>query len=110
LCCPLSKKLYLRRNRADNPHTLSLGACVTKLDKNAASRLSPEIKSNLEALTAIRDSAAHYITASPVLIKQVLEVATAAVKNFVLIARDWFGLDFSDSLSLVLPLSFVADN
>jgi hypothetical protein len=60
----LSEKLYLRRNRAGNPHTLSLGACVTKLDKNAASRLSPEIKSNLEALTAIRDSAAHYITAA----------------------------------------------
>lgn len=34
-------------------------------------------------------------------------MATATVKNFVLIAKDWFGLDFSESLSLVLPLSFV---
>lgn len=70
-------------------------------------RLNPELKLNLEALTAIRDSAAHYITASPVLAKQVLEVATASVKNFVLVAKSWFGIDFSDSLSLVLPLSFV---
>src|SRR5262245_23597217 len=103
----LSKKLYLRRNRAGNPLTLSLGACVSALDKNPAARLRPEIKSNLDALVAVRDSAAHYINASPLLAKQVLEVASAAIKNFILLAKDWFGVDFSDSLSLVLPLSFI---
>lgn len=106
----ISKKLYLKRNRAGSPLTLSLTACMPPLDKNAATRLSPDIKLNLDALIAIRDSAAHYINASPVLAKQVLEVASATVKNFVLLAKTWFDLDFSNSLSLILPLSFVGEN
>src|SRR5215831_16414692 len=40
-----SKKLYLKRNRAGNALTVSLTACVLALDKNAATRLSNEIKS-----------------------------------------------------------------
>src|SRR5262245_1148234 len=39
-----SKKLYLRRNRAGTPQTVSLTACVMALDKNPAVRLSPEVK------------------------------------------------------------------
>jgi hypothetical protein len=103
-----SKKLYLRRNRAGAPLTLSLGACVVELEKIPPARLGPEIKANLEALIAIRDSAAHYINASPVLARQVLEVASATVKNFVILAKTWFARDLSDSLSIVLPLSFIS--
>ena len=104
-----SKKLYLRRNRAGSPMTISLSACVNALDKVPAARLAPDIKSNLDALIAIRDSAAHYIHASPILAKQVLEIATATVKNFILLARAWFDRDFSSSLCLVLPLSFISN-
>lgn len=104
----ISKKLYLKRNRAGNALTISLGACINGLDKNPTTRLSQEIKLNLEALTAVRDGAAHYINASPVLAKRVLEVASATVKNFVVLANSWFGIDFSDSLSLILPVSFLS--
>jgi len=103
-----SKKRYLKRNRAGNPLTLSLGACAQALENSATTHLSPEIKLNLDALTAIRDSAAHYIHASPVLAKQVLEVASATVRNFIEIAKCWFDSDFSESLSLILPLSFLS--
>lgn len=103
-----SKKRYLKRNRAGSPLTIALPACVFALDKNPATRLSPEIKANLDALTAIRDNAAHYINASPVLAKQVLEVASATVKNCVILAKTWFARDFADTLSLVLPLSFLS--
>ena len=37
-----------------------------------------------------------------------LEIAFASVKNFVILSKQWFDRDFSDSLSLVLPLSFVS--
>jgi hypothetical protein len=104
---PLSKKRYLKRNRAGNPQTISLGSCVLALDKSTA-KLAQEVKGNIIALTAIRDNSAHYISASPVLAKQVLEIAFASVKNFVILAKQWFARDFSDSLSLVLPLSFVS--
>ena len=103
-----SKKLYLRRNRAGSPMTVSVAACVTALDKASATRLNQEIKSNLDALIAVRDGAAHYIHASPVLAKQVLEVSTATVKNFILLSKAWFDRDFSSSLSLMLPLSFIS--
>lgn len=102
-----SKKLYVKRNRAGNPQTISLGGCLLALEKTPA-KLTHELKVNLVALTAIRDNSAHYISASPVLAKQVLEIASASVKNFVILAKQWFGRDFSESLSLVLPLSFVS--
>ena len=103
-----SKKLYVRRNRAGNAQTISLGRCIVELDKNPGYRLSPEIKANIDALTAIRDNSAHYIHASPVLVRQTLEIGTACVKNFVILGKQWFGLDLSDTLSLCLPLSFIA--
>lgn len=101
-----SKKRYLKRNRAGNPQTISLVACLRKLEKSPA-KLGQEINGNLIALTEIRDNSAHYISASPVLAKQVLEISSASVRNFVILAKQWFGRDFADSLSLFLPLSFV---
>lgn len=102
-----SRKLYVKRNRAGNPQTVSLGACLVALDKTP-DRLTQEVKGNLVALTAVRDNAAHYISASPVLAKQVLEIASASIKNFIILARQWFDRDFSNNLSLVLPLSFIS--
>lgn len=102
-----SKKLYVKRNRANNAQTISLRRCLIELDKEPASRLNPEIKANLDALTAIRDNAAHYILASSVLARQALEIEIACVKNFVLLVKHWFAIDLSKYLSLCLPLSFI---
>ncbi|HXS54008.1 MAG TPA: DUF3644 domain-containing protein [Usitatibacter sp.] len=104
-----SKKQYLKRNRVGAPLTLSLTACMNALEKDPSTRVQSEIRANLDALMAIRDEAAHYVNASPLLARQVLEVGTATIKNFVVAAKAWFGRDFSESLSLVLPLAFVAE-
>lgn len=101
-----SKKLYLKRNRAGNPHSISLPACIAALDKTT-SKVPIEVKGNLAALTAIRDNSVHYVTASAVLSRQAQELASACVKNFVLLAKRWFSKDLSAYLSLVLPLSFI---
>ena len=61
----LSKKLYLTRNRAGNPQSISIGASIAAIDKSTA-KLPLEIKGNLAALTEIRDNSVHYVTASPV--------------------------------------------
>lgn len=103
----LSKKKYLKRNRAGNPQTISLNACILRLE-SSQSRLEVEVKNNLEALTEIRDNSVHFVTASSLLSRQAQELSAAAVKNFVLLARQWFNRDISSSLQLVLPLSFVA--
>lgn len=103
-----SKKLYLKRNRAGNPHSIPIATCVTILDKST-SKLPVEVKGNLFALTAIRDNSVHFVTASPVLAKQAQELAAASIKNFVLLAKQWFSRDLSAALHLVLPLSFISD-
>lgn len=102
-----SKKLYVKYNRAGNPQTISLHNCISKLEA-AAGKVPPEIKANLDALTAIRDNSVHYVTASATLARQAQELAAAAVRNFVLLSKKWFNRDFSAVLNLVLPLSFVA--
>jgi len=102
-----SKKRFLKRNRAGNPSTLSLQACIAALDHHANTRLHADVKANLEALVAVRDSAAHYINASPLLSKQVLEVASASIMNFVHQSREWFDRDLSDTITLMLPLAFL---
>lgn len=103
-----SKKLYLRRNRAGNAQSISLGTCISRLDAVAASRLPKEVKANLDAMTEIRDNSIHYITASATLARQAQELAAASVRNFILLAKNWFNKDFAGVLNLVLPLSFVA--
>jgi hypothetical protein len=103
-----TKKLYMKRNRTGSPHTIPLGACITQLDKSS-SKLPAEVKANLAALTAIRDNSVHFVTASPVLAKQAQELASASIKNFVHLSKDWFSRDLASALHLILPLSFVGD-
>jgi hypothetical protein len=103
-----SEKKYLKRNRAGNPQTITLGVCVARLDERQASKLPKEVKANLDALTEIRDNAVHFITASATLVRQTQELAAACIRNFILLAKSWFSKDFTDILNLVLPLSFVA--
>lgn len=103
----LSRKLYLKRNRAGNALSISLPACIAALEKTS-SKVPNEVKANLVALMAIRDNSVHYVTASTVLSKQAQELASACVKNFVILSRKWFSKDLSNALSLVLPLAFIS--
>lgn len=102
----LSAKKYLKRNRTGNPMTIGLQKCIDFIEKDS-NNLHPIIKSNLDALIEIRDNATHYVNASPILIRQVLEIGTAAIKNFVIASKKWFSVDFSESLSIFLPLAFI---
>lgn len=103
----LSKKLYLKRNRAGNALSISLPSCIAALEKSS-SKVPNEVKVNLVALMAIRDNSVHYVTASTILSRQAQELASASVKNFVLLSRKWFDKNLSHALSLVLPLAFIS--
>jgi len=104
----LSTKLYVRRNRTGNVHTIGLGQVIADLENKKGVKLSPSIRSNLDGLTEIRDNAVHYINASPRLSKQVLEIGTASVKNFIELAKAWFQLDLSAYNLYLMPIGFVA--
>lgn len=102
-----AKKRFLRRNRSGNCQTLSFGQTIIALEKKASAP-STAIRRNLDALTEIRDNAIHFIAAGPLLAKQVLEVGTAAIANFVRQAREWFNHDLSKYHLYLMPLGFIA--
>jgi hypothetical protein len=102
-----SKKLYLKRNRSGAALTHSLSRTITELENHTAIKVDVSIKSNLDALAEIRDNAIHFVIASPQLAKQVLEVGTAAVRNFVELARLWFQHDLSGRHFFLMPIGFV---
>jgi hypothetical protein len=104
----LSKKLYVRRNRSGHNLTLSLAKCLVELDRRATTRVPSAVKSNLEGLIAIRDSAIHYLNATPRLAKRVLEIGTASVKNFIELGKRWFLIDFAFENLYLMPIGFVS--
>jgi hypothetical protein len=59
------------------------------------------------ALTEIRDNAVHYVNAGLRLSKQVLEIGTAAVRNFIELAKIWFQFDLSAYNLYLMPIGFV---
>jgi len=77
-----SKKLYVKKNRTGNTMTVGIDECIKRLEKETVPVAEP-VKKNLEALAEIRDNAVHYINASPQLSKQVMEIGTACLRNFV---------------------------
>jgi hypothetical protein len=103
----LSTKRYVRRNRTGNVQTLGLGQVIVELETKKGIKLSPAVKVNLDGLTEIRDNAVHYINASLRLSKQVLEIGTACVKNFIELAKAWFRLDLSAYNLYLMPIGFV---
>ncbi len=104
----ISKRKNFKRNRAGNPMTIGMNRAITLLDQNATTRLSDSVRNNINALVEIRDNAIHFINPTSMLEKQILEINTAAVRNFVNQAKAWFGIDFSSDISLLMPLAFVS--
>jgi hypothetical protein len=102
-----TKKKFRKRNRTGNFTTLGLGATIAALEKQGVA-LPAGVRKNLDAITEVRDNAVHFIAAGPLLTKQVLEFGTAAVANFVKLAREWFDHDLSRYHLYLMPLAFVA--
>ncbi len=102
-----TKKKYRKRNRSGNFQTLGLGATVVALEKKGIS-LAAGVRKNLDAITEVRDNAVHFIAAGPLLSKQVFEFGTAAVANFLKLAREWFDHDMSRYHLYLMPIGFIA--
>jgi hypothetical protein len=86
--------------------TVGIDGCITRLEKEGISVAEP-ITKNLEALSEIRDNAVHYINASPQLSKQVMEIGTACLRNFVELGKRWLNLDLSGYSLYLMPIGFL---
>ena len=102
-----NKRRFIKRNRTGNAHTKGLTQLINDLDSNPTRRLPPAVRKNLLALSEIRDNAVHYINPGPRLEKQVLEIGTASVKNYIELASQWFHRDFSKYKLYLMPIGFL---
>lgn len=105
----VSKRLYPKRNRAGNIETLGIWKTVLALDANATTRLPSNVKSNISALLEIRDNAIHFFNSDTQLKKQILEIGTASVKNFIGLSKTWFTFNFSNYNLYLMPIGFISD-
>jgi hypothetical protein len=101
-----STKQYIKRNRTGNMMTVGIDGCIVLLEKQGIAVPEP-IKKNLAALAEVRDNAVHYINASPQLSKQVLEIGTACLRNFIEIGKQWLDLDLSSYSLYLMPIGFL---
>lgn len=101
-----SKKQHAKRNRSQNIMTIGIDSCIVELEKKGTSVPAP-VRKNLEALTEIRDNAVHYLNASPLLAKQVLEIGTAALRNFIELGKLWLDLDLTSYSLYLMPIGFL---
>lgn len=102
-----SKKRHVKLNRSGNPTTINLHKAMSRLDDMPNALLPPAVRANIESLIEIRDNAVHLINIGPAFSKQVLEIGSASVTNFVILAGQWFKRDLSSNLSLLFPVGFV---
>ena len=99
----------MKRNRTGNIMTIGIESCISALEKKAIT-VPPPVKKNLEGLTEIRDNAVHYINASQQLAKQVLEIGTACLRNFIEIGKLWLDLDLSGYNLYLMPIGFLSSS
>ena len=105
-----SKNHYIKRNKTGNAQTIGLWKTITTLENDTSIRLNSAVKKNLNALVEIRDNATHFINPGPDLSKQVLEFGTAALRNYITLAKRWFACDFSKYHLFLMPIGFMGES
>lgn len=101
----ISQRRYIRRNRAGNARTIGIQDAINALEGSGVA-VPDAVKSNLDALTEVRDNAVHFLNVGPNLEKLMLEVGTAAVRNFIELGRRWMGHDLSRYHLYLMPIGF----
>lgn len=89
--------------------TLGIWKTMLALDANSVTRLPSNVKSNISALVEIRDNAIHFFNSDTRLKKQIFEIGTASVKNFIELSKAWFAFDFSRYNLYLMPIGFISD-
>lgn len=101
-----SSRTYLRMNRTGNVRTVSIAEAINRLVDRGTS-VHDAVRGNIDLLTAVRDNSIHFV-AGPDLSRMVLEVGTAAIRNFVELEKRWFSRDLSRYALYLMPIGFLA--
>lgn len=93
-------------NRSGNPLSHGAAYLATKLLEDGNSGLEKGCHDNILALIEIRDNAAHFLNKDLYIGRRVLEIGTASLRNYLLLATEWFQFDFSAYNFFLMPISF----
>lgn len=102
----LSRKLYVRTNRSGGAHTIGLGEALSRL----GSEVPTAVAVNLDALTEIRDNSTHFMNVGAELSELMLEIGTAAVRNYIELSKRWFKSDFGRFNLYLMPIGLLSTN
>lgn len=103
------KRTEIKRSRSGSPLTIGLDRCIGLVSTYASKSIDQQCIANIEALLEIRDTATHFISENAALNKVLDEICLASVRNYVLSAQNWFGVNFSDLNIATVPISFSLD-
>jgi hypothetical protein len=95
-----------KTNRSGNPLSHGLTYLAAKLLEDKKSGLEQPAHDNILALVEIRDTAAHFFIKDLYLGRRILEVGTASLRNYLLLATEWFKMDLSRYNFFLMPISF----
>lgn len=100
------KRKIIKQTKANNPYTHSLEYLAKKLEERKL--LDSVLKKNIDALTEIRDSAVHFYNKSPLFSLRIQEIGSATLKNYVILAKEWFNINLSEFNFYLMPLGFMS--
>lgn len=95
-----------KENRSGNPISVGLTYLASAMVIDKKFGLEKAAQENLLALIEIRDNAAHLINKDLYIAKRVQEIGTASLRNYLLLASEWFKLDLSQYNFFLMPISF----
>lgn len=99
-------KKIAKTNRSGNALSHSATYLAAKLLEDINSGLEKGCHDNILALIEIRDNSSHFLNKDLYIGRRVLEVGTASLRNYLLLATEWFQLDFSGYNFFLMPISF----
>lgn len=97
-----TKKWKYKRTRSKNVMTIDISRCL-----NLINTLDQNVKDNIETLVEIRDNAVHFYNCSIDFVKNIHEVGSASIYDYIYILKDWFNLTLNKYNLYLLPLSFI---
>lgn len=97
---------YRKKNRSGTHMSVGLFKALDILGNEFNASPAAAVRQNLELLVEIRDSAVHFLNKGFGIERRVQEIGSACLKNYLNVARQWFGIDLSQYNFFLMPLSF----
>lgn len=101
-----SKKKYIKNNRAGNPMSVSLFEAHRIITEDYGVKVNKAVKTNITALTEIRDNSIHFINDDLSLSIKVQEIGTASLQNYLHLVQEWFGPVLDKYNFYLMPMAF----